>query len=68
MCKISSLLGIRVIDEINNYDIVFNYGVYDYNAPNFYGNFVKGRPIYSLGLNNYENFYKNYVNQSRHHN
>ncbi|MDG2172714.1 MAG: hypothetical protein P8K72_02580, partial [Flavobacteriaceae bacterium] len=48
--------GIRVIDEINNYDIVFNYGVYDYNAPNFYGNFVKGRPIYSLGLNNYENF------------
>ena len=57
--------GIRVIDEINNYDIVFNYGVYDYNAPNFYGNFVKGRPIYSLGLNNYENFYKNYVNQSR---
>ena len=57
--------GIRVIDEINNYDVVFNYGVYDYNAPNFYGNFVKGRPIYSLGLNNYENFYKNYVNQSR---
>ena len=57
--------GIRVIDKINNYDIVFNYGVYDYNAPNFYGNFVKGRPIYSLGLNNYENFYKNYVNQSR---
>jgi len=57
--------GIRVIDRVNNYDIVFNYGVYDYNAPNFYGNFVKGRPIYSLGLNNYENFYKNYVNQSR---
>ena len=57
--------GIRVIDKINNYDIVFNYGVYDYNAPNFYGNFVKGRPIYSLGLNNFENFYKNYVNQSR---
>ena len=57
--------GIRVIDEINNYDIVFNYGVYDYNAPNFYGNFIKGRPIYSLGLNNFESFYKNYVNQSR---
>ena len=57
--------GIRVIDRVNDYDIVFNYGVYDFNAPNFYGNFVKGRPIYSLGLNNYENFYKNYVNQSR---
>ena len=57
--------GIRVIDRVNDYDIVFNYGVYDFNAPNFYGNFVKGRPIYSLGLNSFENFYRNYVNQSR---
>ena len=32
--------GIRVIDRVNDYDIVFNYGVYDFNAPNFYGNFV----------------------------
>ncbi len=57
--------GIRVIDRVNNFDIVFNYGVYDFNAPNFYINFVKGRPIYSLGLNNFNNFYRNYVNQSR---
>jgi len=57
--------GIRVIDRVNNYDIVFNYGVYDYNAPNFYGNFVKGRPIYSLGRNRFENFYRSYVNSSR---
>ena len=57
--------GIRVIDRKNDFDIVFNYGVYDYNAPNFYANFVKGRPIYSLGLNTYEDFYKNYKRQSR---
>jgi hypothetical protein len=57
--------GIRVIDRVNDYDIVFNYGVYDFNDPGFYGNFVKGRPIYSLGLNSFENFYRNYVNQSR---
>ena len=57
--------GIRVIDKKNNFDIVFNYGVYDYNAPNFYLNFVKGRPIYSLGLNNYKDFYNSYVKQSR---
>jgi len=57
--------GIRVIDRVNDYDIVFNYGVYDFNAPNFYGNFVRGIPVYSLGLNSFENFYRNYVNQSR---
>ena len=57
--------GIRVIDRVNDYDIVFNYGVYDFNAPNFYLNFLKGRPIYSLGINQFEDFYRSYVNQSR---
>jgi hypothetical protein len=57
--------GIRVVDRVNNYDIIFNYGVYDFDAPNFYLNFLKGRPIYSLGINQFENFYRSYVNQSR---
>ena len=57
--------GIRVVDRVNNYDIIFNYGIYDFDAPNFYLNFLKGRPIYSLGINNFENFYRIYVNQSR---
>ena len=30
--------GIRVISNGN--DIVFNFGVYDFSAPNFYSNFV----------------------------
>ena len=37
--------GIRVIDKELNYDLVFNFGIYDFQAPNFYSNFVKGRPI-----------------------
>ena len=57
--------GIRVIDRELNYDVVFNFGIYDFQAPNFYSNFVKGRPIYSLGINNYNSFISNYKNQNR---
>ena len=31
--------GIRVRDSVLQNDIVFNYGIYDFNAPNFYSNF-----------------------------
>ena len=57
--------GIRVIDRELNYDVVFNFGIYDFQAPNFYSNFVKGRPIYSLGINNYNRFLNNYQNLNR---
>ena len=57
--------GIRVIDKELNYDLVFNFGIYDFQAPNFYSNFVKGRPIYYLGINNYNRFLNNYKNQKR---
>ena len=57
--------GIRVIDRELNYDVVFNFGIYDFQAPDFYSNFVKGRPIYSLGINNYNRFINNYKNQNR---
>ena len=55
--------GIRVVDKKTNNDVVFNFGIYDYNAPNFYSNFVKGRPIYKLGVQNYRAFTKNYIRE-----
>lgn len=55
--------GIRVISNGN--DIVFNFGVYDFSAPNFYSNFVKGRPVYKLAVQNYENFKDGYIYQNR---
>ena len=57
--------GIRVRDTITNDDIVFNFGIYDFNSPNFYSNFVKGRPQYKLGVQKYENFSKNYKLENR---
>ena len=57
--------GIRIIDKKNNLDLVFNFGIYDYNAPNFYSNFFRGRPVFSLGINRFNDFFDSYVKQNR---
>ena len=57
--------AIRVKDEELKNDVVFNFGVYDFNSPNFYSNFVKGRPEYKLGIQNYYNLTQNYIRQKR---
>ena len=57
--------AIRVKDTQLKNDIVFNFGVYDFNSPNFYSNFVKGRPEYKLAIQNYSNLIQNYIRQKR---
>ena len=57
--------AIRVKDEKLKNDVVFNFGVYDFNSPNFYSNFVKGRPEYKLAIQNYSNLIQNYIRQKR---
>ena len=34
--------AIRVVDSMNQTDIVYNYGSFDFNTPNFIAKFVKG--------------------------
>ena len=57
--------AIRVKDLKLENDIVFNFGVYDFNSSNFYSNFVRGRPEYKLAAQNYNNFIHNYIKQKR---
>ncbi len=55
----------RVKDPVKGTDLVFNYGVYDFLAPNFYLKFAQGKLNYLLGLNFYQDFYQAYVSQNR---
>ena len=57
--------GIRVNDPLNNLDVVFNYGVYDFDAPNFYLKFAQGKLNYMIGVNYYSDFYQLYTYQNR---
>lgn len=41
--------AIRVLDEQNDIDIVFNYGIFDFHTDHFYWKFVRGETWYELG-------------------
>jgi hypothetical protein len=45
--------------------VVYNYGVYDFNTPNFYLKFAQGKLLYTLGRNNFSPFYNYYAKQNR---
>lgn len=48
--------AIRVRDPILRIDNVYNYGLFDFNQPNFYLNFTKGKLLYQLGKRSFQNF------------
>ena len=55
----------RVKDTNQNIDVVYNYGVYDFNTPNFYLKFAQGKLLYTLDRNNFSPFYNYYAKQNR---
>ena len=58
-------IAIRVKDPTLNLDIIFNYGLFDFNQPNFYVNFVKGRLLYRLEKQSFRRFITSYDYQQR---
>ena len=57
--EIYALFGhtaLRYEDPAHGQDIVFNYGIFDFNTPNFIFRFVKGETDYKLGVAPYESF------------
>ena len=53
--------GIRVMDNTQKLDIVFNYGIFDLTSDDFYIKFVHGETYYQLGIESYryfDNFYR----------
>ena len=57
--------GIRVHDPNNDWDILYDYGVFDFDQPNFYLNFARGKLYYKLGIHRYERFRDYYIRNNR---
>lgn len=57
--------AIRVADPLAGIDYVFNYGTFDFNTPNFYGKFVRGKLNYQLSVADYPNFLATYQYYNR---
>ena len=46
-------------------DLVFNFGLFDFNTPNFYSKFVKGQLKYLLGIQTMSDFMEQYKWENR---
>lgn len=57
--------AIRIIDSSLNIDLIYNYGVFDFNAPNFYSNFAKGKLYYVLAKYDFKYFLASYKTDKR---
>ncbi|EDM42950.1 hypothetical protein SCB49_01562 [unidentified eubacterium SCB49] len=55
----------RIKDTENNIDIVYNYGVYDFEAPNFILNFAQGKLLYLLDTGHYQAYKRHYAAHGR---
>ncbi len=53
--------AIRVCQPQSKKDWVFNYGLFDFNSPNFLYRFVKGETDYMLGVSDYRSFVVSYA-------
>ena len=66
--EIYSLFGhsaIRVQDPRTGNDIVFNYGIFDFETPNFVMKFVRGKLLYRLGIEQFPRFRYQYSYENR---
>ena len=57
--------AIRVYDSLNRIDFAYNYGVFDFNQPNFYINYTKGLLLFKLGVYYYSDFLNAYLDNGR---
>lgn len=57
--------AIRLEDKVRGIDVTYNYGVYDFNDPNFYAKFAKGQMRYVLDRRRTEGFLRNYIEANR---
>lgn len=57
--------AIRVSDPMQGIDRVYNYGLFDFLTPNFYGKFVKGDLLYFVDYDTYKNFLISYIYDDR---
>ena len=56
---------IRIVDKNLGFDLAYNYGIFDFDAPNFYLNFTKGKMLYKLQSYPFSLFVRSYQKDRR---
>jgi hypothetical protein len=66
--EIYSMYGhsaLRIVIPEEESDLVYNWGVFDFNTPNFAWKFAKGKLSYMLGVYPYDRFLRDYFSEER---
>lgn len=58
-------IAIRIQDPEKGFDYVYNYGTFDFDTPNFYLKFVRGKLLYLLTKDAFPNFMYEYQMEQR---
>lgn len=53
--------ALRITDTTRGIDLVYNYGTFDFNTPNFYWQFMRGQLNYCLSRSTYDEFVDEYI-------
>lgn len=57
--------AIHIYDKTTGTDRVYNYGTFDFDTPNFYLKFARGKLLYSLNVTGFERFMYTYQREGR---
>jgi hypothetical protein len=57
--------AIRVVSASDSIDMIYNFGIFDFNDPEFYSKFMNGIMLYMLGTQQTEDFLMDYVEENR---
>lgn len=57
--------ALRVSDNKAGTDIIYNYGTFDFNDPGFYSKFVRGKLLYFVSIDDFNNFLEQYKYEQR---
>lgn len=57
--------AVRVYDPAQGMDVVFNYGTFDFDEPNFYLKFIRGKLRYKLSAAHFSDFVDSYIRDNR---
>ncbi len=57
--------ALRVINSTAGTDMIYNYGTFDFDDPSFYSKFVRGKLLYFVSIDKFENFLQEYIDEKR---
>jgi hypothetical protein len=53
--------ALRIVDSAANTDIIYNYGTFNFDDPDFYSKFVRGKLMYFLSQQSFPDFLYEYA-------